>query len=104
MCGMTSRPARDLACEREIASSPEELALELSQAVLASQSQTEIQLREKAAAVLGASSIVVPVAALAVGKAPAAARPPIRIGSRWILLVRSGVRRRTPAERNPDRV
>ena len=56
-----------------MASSPEELALELSQAVLASQAQTEGQLREKAAAVLGASSIVVPVAALAVGKAPVAA-------------------------------
>ena len=56
-----------------MASSPEELALELSQAVLASQAQTEGQLREKAAAVLGASSIVVAVAALAVGKAPVAA-------------------------------
>jgi hypothetical protein len=56
-----------------MASSPEELALELSQAVLASQTQTESQLREKAAAILGASSIVVPVAALAVGKAPATA-------------------------------
>lgn len=41
--------------------------------MLASQSQTESQLREKAAVVLGAASVVVPVAALAVGKAPAAA-------------------------------
>jgi hypothetical protein len=56
-----------------MSSSPEELALELSQPVLTSQTQTESQLREKAAAILGASSIVVPVAALAVGKAPAAA-------------------------------
>jgi hypothetical protein len=52
---------------------PEELALDLSRASLAAQEQSENQLREKATAVLGAASIVVPVAALAIGKGPAGA-------------------------------
>lgn len=54
-----------------MAASPEELALVLSQASLAAQEQTESHLREKATAILGAASIVVPVAALAVGGGPA---------------------------------
>jgi hypothetical protein len=56
-----------------VASTPEELALDLSRASLAAQEQSETQLREKATAVLGAASIVVPVAALAIGKGPAGA-------------------------------
>jgi hypothetical protein len=51
-----------------MATSPEELALDLSRASLQSQEQSENQLREKATAVL---AIVVPVAALAVGHGPA---------------------------------
>lgn len=54
-------------------STPEELALELSRASLAAQEQSEVQLREKATTVLGAASIVVPVAALAIGKGPTGA-------------------------------
>jgi hypothetical protein len=54
-----------------MATSPEELALDLSRASLQSQEQSENQLREKATAVLAAASIVVPVAALAVGHGPA---------------------------------
>jgi hypothetical protein len=56
-------------------STPEELAVVLSRASLHSQEQTENQLREKATAVLSAASIVVPIAALAVGHGPAAAIP-----------------------------
>jgi hypothetical protein len=56
-----------------MASTPEEFALDLSRASLASQEQSEVQLREKATAVLGAASIVVPVAALAIGKGPVGA-------------------------------
>jgi hypothetical protein len=54
-----------------MATSPEELALDLSRASLQSQEQSENQLREKATAVLAAASIAVPVAALAVGHGPA---------------------------------
>jgi hypothetical protein len=54
-----------------MATTPEELALDLSRASLQSQEQSENQLREKATAVLAAASIVVPVAALAVGHGPA---------------------------------
>ncbi len=50
---------------------PEELALDLSRASLHSLEQSENQLREKATAVLAAASVVVPVAALAVGHGPA---------------------------------
>ena len=59
-----------------MAVTPEELALELSRASLAAQEQSENQLREKATAVLGAASIVVPVAALAIGDGPASAAIP----------------------------
>ncbi len=45
--------------------------MDLSRASLQSQEQSENQLREKATAVLAAASIVVPVAALAVGHGPA---------------------------------
>ena len=50
---------------------PEELALDLSRASIDAQEQTENQLREKSTAVLAAASIVVPVAAVAVGHGPA---------------------------------
>src|SRR5438093_12502048 len=66
------RPCACLA-SMTMADTPEELALDLSRASLADQEQSENQLREKATAVLGAASIVVPVAALAIGKGPAGA-------------------------------
>lgn len=55
---------------------PEELALDLSRASVQAQEQSENQLREKATAVLSAASIVVPVAAVAVGSGPAIAAIP----------------------------
>jgi hypothetical protein len=55
-------------------STPEEFAIDLSRASLHAQAQTENQLREKATTVLSAASIVVPIAALAVGHGPAGAR------------------------------
>jgi hypothetical protein len=59
-----------------MASTPEELAMDLSRASLQAQEQTENQLREKATAVLSAASIVVPIAAVAVGHGPAVAAIP----------------------------
>ena len=59
-----------------MASTPEELALDLSRASLHAQEQSENQLREKATTVLSAASIVVPLAALAVGRGPAGAAIP----------------------------
>jgi len=56
-----------------VATTPEELALDLSQATFDAQRQTEIKLRDRATGVLSAASIVVPVAAVAVGKGPAGA-------------------------------
>jgi hypothetical protein len=57
-------------------STPEELAMDLSHASLQAQERTENQLREKATTVLSAASIVVPIAALAVGHGPAAVAIP----------------------------
>jgi acetyl-CoA carboxylase alpha subunit len=57
-------------------STPEEFAIDLSRASLHAQAQTENQLREKATTVLSAASIVVPIAALAVGHGPAGAAIP----------------------------
>jgi hypothetical protein len=57
-------------------STPEELAIDLSRASLQAQERTENQLREKATTVLSAASIVVPIAALAVGHGPAGAAAP----------------------------
>ena len=54
-----------------MASTHEELALLLSQATFEAQQRTETKLRERATNVLSAASIVVPVAAVAVGKGPA---------------------------------
>jgi hypothetical protein len=54
-----------------MAATPEELALDLSRACVQAQEQSENQLREKATAVLSAASIVVPVAAVAIGSGPA---------------------------------
>ena len=59
-----------------MAGTPEELAMDLSRASLRAQEQTEDQLREKATSVLSAASIVVPIAALAVGHGPDAAAIP----------------------------
>jgi hypothetical protein len=53
-----------------MARTPEELALDLSRSSVQAQEQSENQLREKATAVLAAASIVVPVAAVAVGHGP----------------------------------
>ena len=59
-----------------MAVTPEELALDLSHSTLAAQERTENQLREKSTAVLSAASIVVPVAAVAVGNGPRVALIP----------------------------
>jgi hypothetical protein len=59
-----------------MASSPEELALDLSQLSVQAQEQNENQLREKATAVLAAASVVVPVAALAAGHGPSSVAVP----------------------------
>lgn len=53
-----------------MAMTPEELALDLSRASVRAQEESETQLRERAAAVLAAASIVVPVAAVATGHGP----------------------------------
>ena len=72
-----------------MAATPEELALELSRASLAAQEQSENQLREKATVVLGAASIVVPVAALALGDGPAGAAIPLALATiAYVFLVR----------------
>ncbi len=54
-----------------MATTPEEIALDLSRSSVRGQESSEAQLREKATAILAAASIVVPVAALAVGHGPA---------------------------------
>lgn len=59
-----------------MATTPEELAIDLSRASLHAQEQTENQLREKATTVLSAASIVVPIAALTVVHGPAEAAIP----------------------------
>lgn len=64
-----------------MANSPEELALELSRAALESQDGSENQLREKTTAILSAASIVVPVAAVALGSAPAGAAIPFGVAA-----------------------
>jgi hypothetical protein len=58
-------------------STPEELAIDLSRASLEAQERTEDQLREKATTVLSAASVVVPIAALGVGRGPAGAAIPL---------------------------
>jgi hypothetical protein len=81
----TKRPdTYSSSCHRTLcgmADSPEELALELSRAALESQDGSENQLREKATAVLSAASIVVPVAAVALGSAPAGAVVPFGVAA-----------------------
>lgn len=59
-----------------MATTPEELALDLSSASVRAQERTETYLRERATAVLAAASIVVPVAAVAVDHGPAGAALP----------------------------
>ena len=54
-----------------MARTPEELALALSSATFEAQQRTETKLRERATNVLSAASLVVPVAAIALGKGPA---------------------------------
>jgi hypothetical protein len=57
---------------------------------LRAQEQTEIHLREKATAILGAASIVVPVAAVAIGKGPAGTAIPFGAAAlAYVLLVRA---------------
>lgn len=73
-----------------MAASPEELALALSQASVRAQEQTENQLREKATTILGAASIVVPVAAVAIGKGPAGTAVPFGAAAlAYVMLVRA---------------
>jgi hypothetical protein len=50
---------------------PEELALDLSRSTFEVQQRTETKLRERATNILSAASIVVPIAAVAVGKGTA---------------------------------
>jgi hypothetical protein len=64
-----------------MANCSEEVALELPRAALESQDGSENQLREKATAVLSAASIVVPVAAVALGSAPAGATIPFGVAA-----------------------
>lgn len=59
-----------------MATTPEELALELSQSTFEAQQRTETKLRERATNILSAASIVVPIAAVAVGKGTALAAIP----------------------------
>jgi hypothetical protein len=72
-----------------MATTPEELALDLSHASVRAQEQGENQLREKATAVLSAASIVVPVAAVAVGNGPAVVAIPFGAATlAYVLCVR----------------
>jgi hypothetical protein len=59
-----------------MAATPEELALALSIATFEAQRRTETKLRERATNVLSAASIAMPVAAVALGRAPAIAAVP----------------------------
>lgn len=59
-----------------MSTTPEELALDLSSASVRAQEQSETHFREKATAVLASASIVVPVAAVAVGHGPTAVAVP----------------------------
>lgn len=59
-----------------MASTPEELALELSRDSFSAQRETESKLRERATNVLSAASIVVPISAVALGRGPAVAAIP----------------------------
>lgn len=73
-----------------MASTPEELALELSCASLRAQERSEDQLRERATTVLSAASIVVPVAAIALGGSPGVAAIPFALaGGAYVLCVRA---------------
>jgi hypothetical protein len=60
---------------------PEELALELSRATFEAQRQTETKLRERATNVLSAASIVIPIAAIAVGKGKAIVAIPFGVAA-----------------------
>ena len=72
-----------------MAATPEQLALELSQSSLAAQEQSENQLREKATTVLGAASIVVPFAAVAIRDGPPGAAIPLAVAAAaYVMLVR----------------
>jgi hypothetical protein len=60
---------------------PEELALNLSRASVATQRQVETQLRERATALLATASIVVPVSAVVVGHGPGLVAIPFGIAA-----------------------
>jgi hypothetical protein len=53
-----------------VPATPEEFAFELSKETFEAQRQTEVKLRERATTILSASSVVVPVAAVGLGKGP----------------------------------
>jgi hypothetical protein len=61
--------------------SPEELALELSQATFEAQTRTESKLRETATNILQAGTVVIPVAAIAVSKGPAVVAVPFGLAA-----------------------
>jgi hypothetical protein len=64
-----------------MATTPEELALDLSSTSVRAQEQNETQLREKATSVLAAASILVPVGALTVGHGPPAVVIPFGVAA-----------------------
>jgi hypothetical protein len=64
-----------------MATTPEELALDLSHASVRAQEQSANQLREKATTVLSAASVVVPVVAVAVGNGPTVAAVPFGVAA-----------------------
>lgn len=64
-----------------MSTSPEELALELSRASVHAQEQSEAHLRERATALLAATSIVVPVAAIEIGHGPALIAIPFAVAA-----------------------
>lgn len=59
----------------------EELALELSQRLFASQQESETKLRDKAVQLLQAASVVIPVAAIAISKGPTLAAIPFGLAA-----------------------
>src|ERR1700733_1298404 len=73
-------------------STPEELAIDLSRASLEAQERTEDQLREKATTVLSAASVVVPIAALGVGRGRAGGGDPTGRSRRCLLPLRARLR------------
>jgi hypothetical protein len=68
--GGTPASVLALAYVPTMAESPEEFAYELSRATFENQAETGKRLRERAASLLSAASVVMPVAGIAIGKGP----------------------------------